>query len=181
MSFEKTLLERIASYIPGYSGYKRREVRRETDALLRRHVASILSAAASQLVLSPVEARSVAADAEARYLWDAVRAKLDMVIQKIDKAPHGYAGFFNIVKVDEEVLEAVYKHDLAMVESARRVADAISGVKSYRPLSPEWFQQLRGVLAQLEELDRHVDERNKILRGIGQPPPPLWGGGRSGR
>ena len=100
MSFGKTLLERIASYIPGYAGYKEKEVRRETDALLRRHIASLLSQASSLLTLSPVDARQVAASPEARYLWDAAKAALDRVTQRIDKAPHGYSGFFDLVKVN---------------------------------------------------------------------------------
>ena len=173
MSFKKTILEKIASYIPGYGGYKEKEVRRETDALLRRHISSILSTAAAQLVLSPTEARSVAANPEARYLWDYVKAIFDKVIQKIDKAPHGYAGFFNIVKVNEEVLDRVYSHDLALVEHARNVADYVNDVKKARATSPEWFDALNRVKAALEELDRQIDERTKILKGIQEPPE--WG------
>jgi len=60
MSFKKYAIEKIASYIPGYAGYKEKEVRRETDALLRRHIASILSSAAAQLARSPTDASVVA-------------------------------------------------------------------------------------------------------------------------
>ena len=59
VSFKKHTIEKIASHIPGYAGYKEKEVRRETDALFRRHIASILSSAAAQLVLSPTDARAV--------------------------------------------------------------------------------------------------------------------------
>jgi len=89
MSYKQNWLERIASYIPGYAGYKRKEVRRETDALVRRHVASILAQAAQSLVLSPADARLVAANPEARYLWDYVKAALDRVAQRIDKVNTG--------------------------------------------------------------------------------------------
>ena len=32
---ERSLSEKILSYIPGYSGYKEKELRRETDKLVR--------------------------------------------------------------------------------------------------------------------------------------------------
>ncbi|ABL87192.1 conserved hypothetical protein [Pyrobaculum islandicum DSM 4184] len=179
MSFEKNLLERIASYIPGYAGYKEKEVRRETDALVRRHVASILSAAAAQLTLGPAEARAVAANPEARFLWDSVKAALDRVTQKIDKAQHGYSGFFDLAKVDESVLEEVYRHDLTLVETAKKVAETVSSLKALRPLSQEWLDALRQILAQLQSLDSAVDERNRILDAIKTPPQPQWeSGGR---
>jgi len=170
MSFRKTLLERIASYIPGYAGYKKREVRRETDALVRRHVASILAQAAQSLVLSPADARLVAANPEARYLWDSVKAALDRVTQRIDKAPHGYSGFFDLVKVDEAALEEVYRHDLALVEYAKKIADAAAAVKSLRPGSEEWAKALRELLSLIEALDAEVDKRTAILKGIREPP-----------
>ncbi|ABP50615.1 MAG: hypothetical protein OWQ51_00945 [Pyrobaculum arsenaticum] len=174
MSFKKNLLERIAAYIPGYAGYKQKEVRRETDALLRRHVASILSSVASRLVLSPSDARAVAANPDARFLWDAVRAELDKVAQKIDKAPHGYAGFFDLAKVDEGVLEEVYRHDLSLVEEAKKVADLAAALQSLKPGSPEWIDSLRNLLAQLQSLDAKIDERTKTLKAIAEPPPSVW-------
>ena len=174
MSFEKNLLERIASYIPGYAGYKEKEVRREADALLRRHIASILSSAAAQLVLNPTDARTVAANPDARFLWDSVKAALGKVTQKIDKAPHGYSGFFDLVKVDEAVLEKVYRHDLALVEAAKNAADAVASLKALRPGTAEWADALRQILAALQSLYAAVDERNKILKGTAEAPPPVW-------
>ena len=176
MSFGKSLLERIASYIPGYAGYKEKEVRRETDALLRRHIASLLSQASSLLTLSPVDARQVAASPEARYLWDAAKAALDRVTQRIDKAPHGYSGFFDLVKVNEDVLEKVYQHDLSMVETAKKIADAAAAVKAQRPGSPQWLEALRQLLALAQALDAEVDKRAAIVKAAAEPPPPQWRG-----
>jgi len=174
MSFKKHTIEKIASYIPGYAGYKEKEVRRETDARLRRHIASILSSAAAQLALSPTDARAVAANPDARFLWDSVRATLDKVTQKIDKAPHGYSGFFDMVKVDEAVLERVYMHDLSLVDAAKKVSDAVASLKALRPGTAEWADALRQILAALESLDAAVDERNKILKGTAETSLSVW-------
>jgi hypothetical protein len=96
------------------------------------------------------------------------------VTQKIDKAPHGYSGFFDLVKVDEAVLERVYRHDLALVEAAKKAADAVAPLKALRPGTAEWADALRQILAALQSLDAAVDERNKILKGIAEVPPPVW-------
>jgi hypothetical protein len=96
------------------------------------------------------------------------------VTQKIDKAPHGYSGFFDLVKVDEAALEQVYRHDLALVEAAKKVADAVASLKALRPGTAEWADALRQILAALQSLDAAVDERNKILKGIAEAPPPVW-------
>lgn len=174
MSFEKNLLERLASYIPGYRGYKEKEVRRETDALLRRYISSILMQAAAQLVLSPADARAVASNPEARYLIDAVRAALDRVTQRIDKAPHGYSSLFDIVKVNEEALEKVYQHDLSLVEDAKKIEETAASLKGLRPGIPEWVDALKKLLALVESLDAKVEERARLLKGIAEPPPPQW-------
>ncbi|MEM1673716.1 MAG: hypothetical protein QXN24_03585 [Candidatus Bathyarchaeia archaeon] len=42
---ERSLLERIVGYIPGYRGYKEKELRRESDRLVRMDVVNRLKAA----------------------------------------------------------------------------------------------------------------------------------------
>ncbi|MEM2373418.1 MAG: hypothetical protein QXI11_03150, partial [Thermoproteota archaeon] len=46
---ERGLSEKIASYIPGYRGYKQKEVRREADKLLRGFMVRKLEATRSNL------------------------------------------------------------------------------------------------------------------------------------
>ncbi|MFN7105487.1 MAG: hypothetical protein ACK4M3_02720 [Pyrobaculum sp.] len=164
---EKSFLERIASYIPGYGGYKSKEVRRESDALLRRHIASILSESLAVLTLSPSDVRAVAASPEARYLWESVKTALERVLQRIDKAPHGYAGFFDLVKIDDSVLDAVYRHDLSLVEYAREVFQQAAAVKSLKAGSSEWVEALRRLQTSIEKLDVEIDQRRRVLRRVG--------------
>ncbi|MEM4352081.1 MAG: hypothetical protein QXV68_00505, partial [Candidatus Caldarchaeum sp.] len=85
---EMGLMEKILSYVPGYRGYKEKELRRETDILVRRKVSSLLAEARADLnsPLSPSEARQLANDSEARFLFETVRALLDKAVQRIDKA-----------------------------------------------------------------------------------------------
>lgn len=159
-----SLLEKIASYIPGYGGYKAKEIRRETDAKLRRHIAFILSEALGSLWLSPTDARAI--DPDARFLWESVRASLERAIQRIDKAPHGYAGFFNIVKVDESILDSVYKHDLSLLEIAEEISRHAASVKSKKAGSSEWIEALRLLQSAVERLNSEINQRQRILSGV---------------
>ncbi len=165
MSFTKNIVERIASYIPGYAGYKDKELRREADALVRRHVSSILSSAKSKMVLTPSAARLVAASPDARYLWDSTKALLDRVVQRIDKAPEGYSGFYDLVKVDEAVLDALYRMDLSLIERANEVARLVDELAAAQPGSDAWIQKLQALSAALSQLDSAVDERANFIAG----------------
>ncbi|MCS6785308.1 MAG: hypothetical protein NZ581_08970, partial [Candidatus Caldarchaeum sp.] len=109
---EMGLLEKISTYLPGYRGYKEKELRRETDILVRRKVSMILSEARSTLntPLNPSAARKLAYNPEAKFMFENIRAELDKITQKIDKAVAGYAGLFDAVKVREDKLDAVIQH-----------------------------------------------------------------------
>lgn len=165
MGFQKNIIERIASYVPGYAGYKEKELRREADALVRRHVASVLSSAKSKMVLTPSAARVVAANPDARYLWDSAKALFDRVIQRIDKAPEGYSGFYDLVKVDEASLDAIYQMDLSLIEKANEVAKLVDELSAAQPGSDAWVQKLRELSAALSGLDSAVDERSNFIAG----------------
>lgn len=165
MSLERNIIEKIASYIPGYAGYKDKELRREADALVRRHISSVLSSAKSKMVLTPSAARAVAANPDARYLWDSTKALFDRVIQRVDKAPEGYSGFYDLVKIDEAALDKLYQMDLSLVEKANEAAKLVDELAAAQPGSDVWIQKLQALSAALSQLDSAVDERTNFIAG----------------
>jgi len=165
MSLTANIVERIASYVPGYAGYKQKELRRESDALVRRHVSSVLSSAKAKMALTPTAARAVAANPDARYLWDSTKALFDRVVQRIDKAPEGYSGFYDLVKVDEAALDEIYRMDLALVEKAGEVAKLVDEISAAQPGSDAWTQKLQALSAALSQLDSAIDERSNFIAG----------------
>ena len=165
MSLQKNILEKIASYIPGYAGYKDKELRREADALVRRHISSVLSSAKAKMVLTPSAARTVAANPDARYLWDSTKALFDRVIQRIDKAPEGYSGFYDLVKIDEAALDKLYQMDLSLIEKANEAAKLVDELAAAQPGSDVWIQKLQALSAALSQLDSAVDERTNFIAG----------------
>ncbi|MCS6784411.1 MAG: hypothetical protein RMI43_02440 [Candidatus Caldarchaeum sp.] len=165
---EMGLLEKISTYVPGYRGYKEKELRRETDILIRRKISSVLSEAKAFLnsPLSPSAARKLAYEADAKFAFENVRTSFDRITQRIDKAVAGYAGLFDAVKVREDKLDAVIRHDLALLQKADSLKTFASELMTAEPASSEWKTKLNQIQTALNEFDRLVDERTQILKGL---------------
>ncbi|MCS7118257.1 MAG: hypothetical protein NZ957_05685 [Thaumarchaeota archaeon] len=167
---EMGLFERILTYVPGYRGYKEKELRRETDILVRRKVSSVLSEARALLnsPLPPSTARRLAYDQDSKFFFENLRAELDRITQRMDKAVAGYAGLFDAVKVREDKLDAVLRHDLSLIEKAESIRTSIADLLTKELGTEDW----RGKLAQLRqavaEFDGLIDERSRILKGLSE-------------
>ena len=105
---ERTLLERMMSYIPGYRGYKEKELRRESDRLVRAEAVSRLKAAKNPIRMAFANPAVVQKLSQGdAYRIDAFNSRLDRITQRIDRAIAGYAGMFDAVKVKEDKLDSV--------------------------------------------------------------------------
>ncbi|MDI6847304.1 MAG: hypothetical protein QMD23_04140, partial [Candidatus Bathyarchaeia archaeon] len=108
------LSERILAEVPGFRGYKEKELRRESDRLIRNHLYRRLAEAKNDL-------RAVFQRLSDRRLFevltgmDRLVAKFDRVAAKIDHASYGYAGFFNVVKVEEASLDRMIDFDNKLI------------------------------------------------------------------
>src|SRR5512136_415463 len=103
-------LEKLADSIPGYKGYKEKEMRREADSLLRETLARKYEE--QWLRLNGVQKRLLASGG-IEYLDDVESAanKLRGFIDKLKTAAMGYSGFFDAVKVKEDALDKLYEFD----------------------------------------------------------------------
>jgi hypothetical protein len=122
-------LERLVSKIPGYKGYKDKELRREADKLLRMQIASQFDDQRKRLTELQVQ---LVNQAQVEFLDDLDRAvtKLQLLIDRIKTASYGYAGLFDAVKVKEEQLDALYEFDNQMLDFADEIASGVDQVAS---------------------------------------------------
>lgn len=121
--------KKLASYIPGFSGYIDRQNRRDADKLLRDTVARRFEEQwkrASQLQSDMVSNGLIA------YVDDMEKAaiKLQTFIDKITTAPRGYSGLFDAVKINEKELEAIYQFDYAFFDLGEQVGRALDNVEA---------------------------------------------------
>lgn len=74
----------------------------------------------------------------------------------------GYSGFFDLVRVDERMLDRVYRHDLNLMRDVDDLGEAVENLaRAEKPAD---------CLAQIHEavdaLDAKWDERTDILTGL---------------
>ena len=122
-------LEKLTRKIPGYGGYKEKEMRREADKLLRIELAGRFDDQRKRV--SELQHQLIS-QAKIEFLDDLERAamKLQLLIDRIKTASYGYAGLFDAVKVKEEQLDALYAFDNQMLDFVDEIAADMDQVTS---------------------------------------------------
>jgi hypothetical protein len=155
-------LEEVLRRIPGFRGYLEKEYRRESDRLQRQWLIDRLQRSKrglDALTRSLVDTGEV----DALPQWERVRGKLDQLIGRIRGAVHGYSGVFDLVTVDEAVLDQVYEHDAALVNQVDELAAIVENLDKDETPPAQRASQL---LDHAEQIARHWDERADILKGL---------------
>jgi hypothetical protein len=126
---ERGRIESFLGKIPGYKGYKEKEMRREADKLLRDVLARRLEEQWRRL---PDIQKQLLSSAQIQWLDDIEGAtmKLQRFIDRLKTATYGYAGFFDAARVKEEELDQLYNFDLALDEQVDEITAAIDGLSS---------------------------------------------------
>ena len=150
-------LEQLVSAIPGFSGYREKELRRDADRLQREHLAARLDECKKALNEAANQAtRSGGLDAINDI--ETARKRLDKVANRIRYADRGYAGFFDAIKVDDAMLARVYEFDLGLLAAVEDVRKELTGTAA--------AEAVRAAIGKLDALDSRIGERDEILTGI---------------
>jgi hypothetical protein len=148
---EKNWLEKLASAIPGISGYQAREGRRDTDKRLREWIASQLDRVKDRVEDAKL-ALTNAGNLQALNELGLLHRRLQGATDSIRFATYGYSGFFDQVKVKDAELEQLYAHDL-------RVLDA---VKELQKIVEDPAHTPADALAAVGVLDGLIAERKRL-------------------
>lgn len=148
-------LENIIRKIPGFGGYKEKELRREADKLVRTEVARQLDDQRERL--SELQ-NNLIRQAQIEFVDDLERTviKLQLLIDRMKTASYGYAGLFDAVKVKEEQLDALYEFDQKMLDFVDDIAAGTDKVASA-------ISAREGIGGAIEELVDILNEANQTL------------------
>jgi hypothetical protein len=161
------LSEKIAAALPGFRGYKEKELRRESDKLIRNHIYLKLSKDKDNV-------RSIAQKiADKRYLdvlgeVDRLNAKMERIAEKVNHASYGYSGFYNLVKIKEENLDRMIAYDNQLLESVNALSAEIDGFKA-QLLSGDYSNlkdKIQSVADKFELLEDTFDKRQEVIAGV---------------
>jgi hypothetical protein len=160
------LSERIAAFVPGFRGYKEKELRRESDRLIRNHLYLKLSIEKNDL--RDIEQKL----ADRRYFdvltdMDRLLAKMDRVVEKINHASYGYSGFFDAVKVREENLDHMIDFDNKLIDGINALTTEIDAFKAdlASGVTTNLKARVQSVTDKLESLENTFDKRNEVILG----------------
>jgi len=163
---EMRLSERILAELPGFRGYKEKELRRESDKQIRNHLYQRLTEARKDLKeifqkLSDSRLHEVLTDMD-RFIM-----RFDRVSEKINHASYGYAGFFNIVKVEEEKLDKMTEFDTGLIDDVDKIVEETTVFK--KEVMKQKFEKVRERIQNLsdmiEELEETFDSREEVIMG----------------
>ena len=164
---EMRLSERILAAIPGFHGYKEKELRRESDRLIRNHLYQKLSEEKNSL-------RSVFQKLSDRRMFevltemDRLMAKFDRVAEKVNHAPYGYTGFFDLVKVDEEKLDRMIDFDNELIDDVDKIDSEVEVFKA--EVVKEKFEKsenhVQTLTEAIETFENAFDKRSEAIMGV---------------
>lgn len=163
---EMRLSERILSALPGFRGYKEKELRRESDKLIRNTLYRRLTEVRKDLKevfqrLSDNRLHEVLTEMD-RFVM-----RFEGVSEKINHASYGYAGFFNVLKIEEEKLDRMIEFDDNLMDDVSKIVDETNTFK--KEVIKKNFEKVQDHIQclnhLLEELDETFDSRQEIILG----------------
>lgn len=164
-------IERLSSKIPGYSGYVDRERRRDMDKLHREHLADRLRGLKPRLTDLVREMTNTGRLLEVGPIEAAIK-KLDHLENRVRFASYGYAGFFDVVKIEQQQLDSIYKFDLALVDHVDTIDAKLSELKTQSATPDGLKAACANVTAEIDQAGLVFDDRYKAINNFaeGQPP-----------
>jgi hypothetical protein len=161
------LSERIAAALPGFRGYKEKELRRESDKLIRNHLYLKLSRDKDNVRIISQKI------SDKRYFdvitdVDRLVAKMDTITEKINHASYGYSGFYDIVKIKEDNLDRMIAFDNGLIDGVNTLTEVIDALKT-QLLSGDYTNlkdKVQGISDKLEMLADTFDKRQEVIIGV---------------
>lgn len=163
ISDNRTLVSRIASYIPMYKGYKQRQLRREEDRAIRDVVAKELVAVKNDLANS---ATATVGDLEAMRQSERLRAKVDKYYSQVKKTATGYTGFHEAVKIRETELDRVITYDAQLIEGVEALKKETVELTQYADTGEDIKVPMRLIERDVDKLIENFNQRDAIMKGI---------------
>lgn len=159
-------IERLMSNIPGYKGYKARELRREADKLLRTQIANKLDDQRKRLAELQMQ---LVSQAKIEYVDDLERAvmKLQLLIDRIRTASYGYAGLWDAVKIREDQLDVLYDYDNKMLDFAGVIASDVDKLTSAIQAEGDIGEAITDLITTIEATNQTFGHRHEAILQAG--------------
>ena len=161
------LSERILAELPGFRGYKEKELRRESDKLIRNHLYQKLAQARTNFK-TVFQKMSDRRQLDVLTDMDRLVAKFDRVTERVNHASYGYSGFFDVVKIQEEALDRMIDFDNQLIDQVNSIASEVDAFRS--EVSKQKFDKakdrVQNLTDTLETFDETLDKREEVIMEV---------------
>lgn len=156
---DENAFQRLLEVIPGFDGYREREIRRTADKLVRENLVTELDRVRGSLNRI-VTAWSRAGKLTRLTEIDRLARMLGKARDNIRFADYGYTGFFDAVKIKEEQLDRMYDHDVSLHANVAACAAAVEDLaqSDYEQAT----EKMSALEAAIRELQDRVDRREEV-------------------
>lgn len=155
-------MERISNLlnrVPGYTGYRDKENRRDEDKRIREAVASEITAQVDHLNRYNAELSS---EREFSHLSriEGLIGKVRLLGDRIRTASYGYGGLFSDRDIDATALDQLRQFDLSLEREVRSLATAIGNLTGSMPPRDD---DVRALDEEVNRLGRLFDARSGVI------------------
>jgi len=148
--------------LPGIAAYREKEMRRDSDKLVRDRLVHELEARRTRINGLQQQVLS----AGGLLLMDdmeQVTGRLQLLIDRIRTAAYGYAGFFDLQRVLEPQLEALIKYDQALFDTLPALDSSIDELEKAVQANDAIPAALQAVSAVLTDLGDKFGRRMEAI------------------
>jgi hypothetical protein len=155
--------EQLVAKIPGYKGYKEKELRREADKLLRDHIYGVLTAQRRRI--EDIQGSLGVEHLEHVEQIGKARRRVQTLADTVKTAAYGYAGLFDAVKVKEEQLDALYAFDDKMLAETDTIEASIDSLQAAVDSGESLSGAIRDLTDAVTQLQRLYNGRKDVIIG----------------
>ncbi|BCX02569.1 MAG: hypothetical protein KatS3mg053_0507 [Candidatus Roseilinea sp.] len=162
---ERGTLESLIGKLPGYKGYKEKEMRREADRLLREALVRDFTLQLDRL--TPIQ-NAVLDNIGVEWMDDigALKTSLQTLIDRIRHAPQGYAGFFDAVRVKEDDLDRIEEFDRQLLGELDKIRAVIDDLENAAGDPATLKTALTDAKETVKAASDLFAQRSKVITGI---------------
>jgi hypothetical protein len=151
----------LGHLIPGYTGYVRREARRDTDKILRDTIARRLDETKASID-DMIRDRTAGGNLDGLSNLSRLKTHLATTADMIRYASHGASGLFDLVQVKEADLDKLHQFDLSVAQDADKIADKVQSL----PKAEDADAESAGLIKELDQLQEKMRARERIIQEV---------------
>jgi hypothetical protein len=163
MKGDQSLFEKIKLYIPGYKGYKEKNLRRDADRAVRQELSRAIHGTKADL--AEIQ-KGVTNDFDMLMDVERIRTKVDKYDIDVKKAVNGYSAWHDSVKILEADLDRVMEWDAKILEDIQAMREATERLLEMVDDGSITKRDLRKYERCIDDMLEDYNQREAVMKGF---------------